>query len=39
MGFKPICDDICDGGAMFHQLSYEATQLGTGQFVGLVRYH
>ena len=27
--------DRCDAGAVFYQLSYEATQLGAGQFVGL----
>ena len=32
MGFKPMA---CDTGAMFYDLSYEATQLGAGQFVGL----
>ena len=28
----------CNAGAMLYQLSYEATQLGTGQFVGLICY-
>ena len=28
--------DLCDVSAMLYQLSYEATQLGEGQFVGLV---
>ena len=27
--------DLCDAGAMHYKLSYEATQLGAGQFVGL----
>ena len=27
--------DLCDEGAMLYQLSYEATQLGAGQFFGL----
>ena len=27
--------DLCDAGAMLYPLSYEATQLGTGEFVGL----
>ena len=26
---------LCDAGAMLYQLSYEATQLGAGQFVGI----
>ena len=28
--------DHCNAGAMLYQLSYEATQLGAGQFVGLI---
>ena len=28
--------DRCDAGAVFYQLSYEATHLGAGQFVGLI---
>ena len=31
--------DLCDAGAMLHQLSFEATQLGAGQFVGLMCSH
>ena len=27
--------DFCGGGAMFHQLGYEATQLREGRFAGL----
>ena len=32
-GFEPMT--LCDAGAMLYQLSYEATQLGAGQFAGL----
>ena len=28
--------DLCDAGMMLYQLSYEATQLGEGQFVVLI---
>ena len=28
--------DLCDAGAMLYQLSYEATQLGAGQFIELM---
>ena len=28
--------DLCDAGAMLYQLSCETTQLGAGQFVGLI---
>ena len=28
--------DLCDAGAMLNQLSFEATQLGGGQFFGLI---
>ena len=34
MGFEPI--DLCNAGAMLYQLAMIATQLGSGQFVGLV---
>ena len=30
-----LTHDLCDGGAMLYQVSYEATLLGVGQFVGL----
>ena len=29
-------DDLCNAGAMLFQMSDEATQLGAGQFVGLM---
>ena len=28
--------DLCDVGAVHYKLSFEATQLGAGQFVGLI---
>ena len=31
--------DLCDVGATLYQLSYEATQLGAGQFIGLMYSH
>ena len=33
-GFDPMT--LCDAGAMLYKLSFEATQLGAGQFVGLI---
>ena len=33
-GFEPMT--LCDAGAMHYKLSFEATQLGAGQFVGLI---
>ena len=36
-GFKGIrTHDLCDAGATLYQLSFEATHLGAGQFVGLI---
>ena len=36
-GFNGIrTHDLCDAGAMLYQLSYEATQLGSTQFVRLI---
>ena len=35
-GFEPTTQRLCDADAMFYQLGYQATQLGAGQFVGLM---
>ena len=36
-GFNGIRNpDLCDAGAILYQLSHEATQLGAGQFDGIV---
>ena len=34
MGFVTLT--LCDAGAIFYQLSHDATQLGVGQFFGIV---
>ena len=37
VGFNGIrTHDLCEAGAMLYQLSYEATQLGGDQFVGVM---
>ena len=35
-GIVQVVNDLCDAGAMLYQLSYEATHLGAGKFVGLM---